>query len=116
MRVLADASVDLRLVRKLRALGLDVSAIIETAARTQDPDVLNLAATENVVLLTEDKDFGALVFNKAAPARGVVLIRARVVVDEDVDLIAVRLVDALGRADGHFVTLTAKRMRIRPLP
>ena len=55
MKVLADASVDMRLVRRLRALGLVVEAIIETAPTLPDPEVLARSHAAGAVLLTEDR-------------------------------------------------------------
>jgi len=59
---LADESCDFAVVRSLRSAGYDVVAIAEIAPRTQDPEVIDLAVQQRRVLLTEDKDFGQLVY------------------------------------------------------
>ncbi|MGH6951096.1 MAG: DUF5615 family PIN-like protein [Vitreimonas sp.] len=115
MRLLADASVDFRLVRRLRALGVDVQALIETAATTLDPDVLAEAHASDMIPLTEDKGFGDLVFGKALPTYGVILIRTRIASDADIDVVAVRVIEASRRARGAFVTLTRRQLRVRAL-
>ena len=116
MKAVADASVDLRLVRRLRATGVDVIAVIETEATLPDPDILARSVAAQCVLLTEDKGFGDLAFGKRAAAFGVILIRARVAFDEDISVIAARIVEALPLAQGAFITLTEKQTRRRPLP
>ena len=58
MRFLADESCDFGIVRALRAAGHDVKAVAEAALGAADAVVLELAARERRVLLTEDKDFG----------------------------------------------------------
>ena len=58
MRFLADESCDFAVVRALRAAGHDVLAVAELSPRSDDRAVIDLAAQENRVLLTEDKDFG----------------------------------------------------------
>ena len=43
-----------------------------------DDDVLALAFNERRILLTEDKDFGELVYRLKKPAHGIILIRIAV--------------------------------------
>lgn len=75
MRWLADECVAAPLVASLRADGHDVLYIGETAAGLSDVDVISLALRENRLLLTEDKDFGDLVFRRRRTVPGVVLMR-----------------------------------------
>ena len=74
MRFLADESCDFAVVRGLRSAGHDVQAIAELSQGSTDQAVLALASAGERVLLTEDKDFGELVF-AGAHATGVLLIR-----------------------------------------
>lgn len=69
----ADESCDFAVVRALRSAGYDVLAIAETAPRTQNVEVIGLAAREGRVLLTEDKDFGQLVYAELRKSSGVIL-------------------------------------------
>jgi hypothetical protein len=62
MRFLADECCDFAAVRSLRAQGHDVLAVSDFQQRSVDQDVMELALAENRILLTEDKDFGWLVF------------------------------------------------------
>lgn len=75
MRFLADESCDFAVVRSLRKAGHDVLAVAEISPRADDDVVLNLAAKEQCILLTEDKDFGELVYAKLQANCGVLLIR-----------------------------------------
>jgi len=77
VRFLADESCDFAVVRALRGAGHDVVAMAETAPRAEDEAVAGLAARDGRVLLTEDKDFGRLVYAEARPSAGVILIRFR---------------------------------------
>ena len=72
---LADESCDFAVVRALRAAGFDVYAVSEVMQRSDDRKLVELARRENRILLTEDKDFGWLVFASAMESAGVVLIR-----------------------------------------
>ena len=75
MRFLADESCDFRVVRALRAAGHDVMAVVEIAPGADDTAVLEMAVRENRIFLTEDRDFGQLVYAAAKPAPGVPLLR-----------------------------------------
>jgi len=75
LRFLADESCDFTVVRTLRAEGYDVLAVSEATRRSDDSELIAQAAREQRILLTEDKDFGWLVFISHADSPGVVLIR-----------------------------------------
>jgi predicted nuclease of predicted toxin-antitoxin system len=65
------------LVASLRAAGHDVSYVAEVASGMTDEEVLKLAQDEQRVFLTEDKDFGELIFRFRLPAPGLVLASHR---------------------------------------
>jgi predicted nuclease of predicted toxin-antitoxin system len=75
MRFLADECCDFAVVRILRAHGHDVLAVSEFQNRSVDKEVMELALVEDRILLTEDKDFGWLVFAGRIDSPGVILIR-----------------------------------------
>ena len=75
MRFLADESCDFAVVRALRLDGHDVLAVSEFQQRSVDQEVMELALAESRLLLTEDKDFGRLVFAARVESPGVILIR-----------------------------------------
>ena len=75
LRFLADEGCDFAVVRALREEGFDVVAVCEIMSGSNDGDIIKLSHAGNRVLLTEDKDFGWLVFVSHADSAGVVLIR-----------------------------------------
>lgn len=75
LRFLADESCDFAVVRALRYNGFDVAAVSEYTSRSDDRDLIQQAYRENRILLTEDKDFGWLVFVSHERSAGVILIR-----------------------------------------
>jgi hypothetical protein len=116
LRFLADESCDFAVVRALRAAGHDVTAVAEFAQRSEDAVVADLAILDARILLTEDKDFGQLVYARAQPLGGVILLRfpagARSGAQPVLDLIN-RDPD---RLSGSFIVLSPGRMRIRRIP
>ncbi len=75
LRFLADESCDFSIVRALRGKGFDVLAVSEVATRSVDRELIDQAYRENRVLITEDKDFGWLVYVSRANSAGVILVR-----------------------------------------
>ena len=75
MKLLADEGIDKSIVDALRNAGFDVVYILETNPGTNDEFILSLANTEKRIVITQDKDFGELVFRLKQAHYGVVLIR-----------------------------------------
>jgi predicted nuclease of predicted toxin-antitoxin system len=117
VRWLADECVDAGLVSHLRAAGHDVVYMAEIAPAASDADVLTRAQTEARVLLTEDKDFGDLVFRRGRSVPGVVLLRIDPAMQASKGL---RLEAAINRFGdgllGRYVIVEAARFRSRLLP
>lgn len=116
MRFLADESVERGVVALLRESGHDVVHVAELAPGADDDTVLDLADRDARILVTNDRDFGELVFLRGRSSAGILLIRV------GADRTAPKLValDRLLRTDltrleGHFTVLGARRIRRRPL-
>jgi predicted nuclease of predicted toxin-antitoxin system len=75
VRLLADENFDAFVIQTLRDSGHDVRAIRETDGGAPDDLVIEIARNERRALLTEDKDFGELVYGRAQPSPGVFLVR-----------------------------------------
>jgi len=75
LKFLADECCDTGLVTSLREDGHDVLYILEKKTGVPDDEVLLDAYNERRILLTEDKDFGELIYRLKKPSRGIVLIR-----------------------------------------
>jgi len=117
VRWLADECIDAGLVLHLRAAGHDVIYTAEIAPSEDDFKVIARAQTEHRILLTEDKDFGDLVFRQAHPVPGIVLLR---IDPASHGLKRVRLDATISRFGddlfGRYVTVEEGRFRSRPLP
>lgn len=75
LRFLADESCDFAVVRALRTGGYDVLAASELSTRSDDCQLIDQAHRERRIPLTENKDFGWLVYASHADSSGVILIR-----------------------------------------
>lgn len=75
-QIVADESVDFRIVTQLRQAGATVYSIAEQQPSINDETVLSIACEKKALLITEDKDFGELVFRLQLPHYGILLIRS----------------------------------------
>ena len=110
---LADESCDFAVVRALRAAGYDVQAVSESMTRSVDRDLIEWAGRERRILLTEDKDFGWLVFASHVDSPGVILLRFPGNARQTLARTVVRLVQEQGEAlIGAFVVVEPGRIRL----
>lgn len=117
LRFLADESCDFAVVRALRTAGYDVLAVSEVERRSLDREVIAQASREQRILLTEDKDFGHLVFVSQAESAGVILIRFPGSARKSLVQTITRLVEEQGeRLRGAFVVLQPGCVRISHRP
>ncbi|VIO73999.1 DUF5615 family PIN-like protein [Bradyrhizobium ivorense] len=116
MRWLVDECVSAPVVASLRARQHDVLYVAEAAAGLSDTDVIALAARESRILLTEDKDFGDLVFRRERAVPGLVLLR---IAPERATLKMTRLALAIERYGeelfDRYLVIEEGRFRSRPL-
>jgi len=115
MNFLADESCAAPVIRALRAAGHDVLAIAEVAGGANDEQVLERAVREQRVLVTEDLNFGNLVFARGLPTPGVILVRFRTPVRSAKPATVVEAVSRLGsRLRNAFVVVEPGRIRVSP--
>ena|SRR5947209_4972572 len=117
MKFVADESVDGPIVARLRAAGHDVDYIAEMAPGIADEEVLAIGNRGGAVLITADKDFGALVYRLQQAHRGVVLLRLAGVAPEEKARIVIAAVEQRAdRLSGAFVVIAERAIRIRTDP
>jgi len=75
MNLLADEGVDGQIVAQLRLQGHTVLYVAEMEPGISDETVLERANAHGALLITEDKDFGELVYRQGLVHLGVVLVR-----------------------------------------
>lgn len=75
MELLADESCAGPVIRALRAAGHDVVAVAEVAKGASDEWVIQQALSADRVLITEDRDFGELVYSAHHATAGVLFVK-----------------------------------------
>jgi predicted nuclease of predicted toxin-antitoxin system len=116
LKFLADECCDTGLVASLRKDGHDVLYVTEKKAGAIDDEILSDAYKEERILITEDKDFGELVYRFKKPTYGIVLLRVDVHERHIKWSRLKRLIDDYGtKLQGHFTVVDAQKFRFRPL-
>lgn len=116
MKFLADECCTMEVVLALREDGHDVLYVKESMRGSSDNDLLHVAFQSNCILITEDKDFGEIVYRQRLPAYGIVLLRFDVKHDEQKSRVVRELVRT--RAEkllNAFVVVESDKIRFRPL-
>lgn len=114
MKLVADECVDFGIIRKLRDNGVTIFSICEEAGSIKDNDVLGIANEQNTLLLTEDKDFGELVFRLKLPNHGVVLVRmVKSTRLEKIDKVVEVILQHYFQLENSFSLITDDKVKIR---
>ncbi|MCC6724715.1 MAG: DUF5615 family PIN-like protein [Saprospiraceae bacterium] len=113
-KIIADESVDFEIVEALRAAGVEVEAVVEMNPGISDDEVLEIANNRQLILLTEDKDFGDLVIRFRKPNFGVILLRlGGVEIVVKIELTVSTIIENYEKLVDHFSVLDERRLRIR---
>ncbi|MEJ7679126.1 MAG: DUF5615 family PIN-like protein [Segetibacter sp.] len=114
MKILADEGVDKPIVEALRLNGFDVDYIVETFQGANDELILKMSYEQERVLLTQDKDFGELVFRLGQIHYGVILIRLQgVQPDEKAEIVTKLLLQYHDELVCTFTVIQPNAIRIR---
>ena len=116
LKFLVDVGVGAKVEEHLLDNNYDLKTVRSIDQRMPDQEIIRLAALEKRIIVTMDKDFGALVYRLRKPAAGIVLIRMAVEQRQSKWLRLKKLIDKYAdRLPGHFVVINIDKFRFRPL-
>ena len=117
LRLLANENFPGPSVRLLRAAGYDVITVNEVSPAAGDPSVLLRSTSDDRILLTNDKDYGDLIFRLGLPVpAGVVFFRLGNVPPDEHAALLLAFIETTGSPlEGMFTTVTRRHVRQRPL-
>ena len=114
MKFLVDECTGTSVVACLRDEGHDAVAVVEVMPEADDEEILARAVSEGRIVVTNDKDFGELVYRSGWEHRGVVLLRLRDERAENkVRMMKVALAQVGERLHNHYVVVTEAGIRVR---
>jgi predicted nuclease of predicted toxin-antitoxin system len=114
MKLLLDESADFPLATFLSELNHDVTVVArDYPYALTDQEVLAIAYAEQRILITNDRDFGELIFRQRLSHRGVILFRLG---EESLSTKSARLQHVLTNHSEelqNFIVITGRGVRIR---
>jgi predicted nuclease of predicted toxin-antitoxin system len=117
MRFIVDESTGYSVARFLQAEGHDVLIVAEAMPEADDVEILQCAVTEKRIVVTNDKDFGELIFRHQEAHQGVILLRLQ---DEGghnkVNVFKALLAQFSEKLPGRFAVATERKVRFRSQP
>jgi predicted nuclease of predicted toxin-antitoxin system len=113
MRFLVDECTGPAVAKWLRSLHHDVFSVYDEALGLDDESIIEKANRENYVLVTNDKDFGELVFHMRKAHKGVILLRLEDERSENKIAVLNRVLDSSSdKLVNNFIIVTEKTIRI----
>ncbi len=117
VEIIADENINFQIIKKLRENDCLVVSVLESYSGITDKEVIELANVNHAILLTEDKDFGELVFSYKLSITSVIFLRYEVL---EIESIIEKLLFLLNEKElsyfqNKFLTLTPNKIRIRDL-
>ena len=116
IKFIANVNVEKPLIDFLIEKGYDVKWVADLDKQMSDISICEMAAKEQRVILTNDKDFGEIVFLQRKAIHGIVLLRVRgQIVTEKIGLLK-RLLDRHAeKIMNHFVVVMREKFRFIPM-
>lgn len=114
MKFLIDEDISPKIATFLKHLGYSATHIREIQISLEDYQILEIATARGYIVITEDKDFGELVFRQGKPHNGVVFLRL-----EDQTLVNTKravswlLSKFKNRLENDFTTVTEKEEKLK---
>ena len=114
--ILADENLNARFIENLRNAGFEVLSVSEQFSGIADTSVVSLAMQETAILITEDKDFGELVFAHKIARLTVVFLRYKKQEVAMMQVLLLQVIQAYSIQDGNFfITIAKGRIRVTKL-
>ncbi|MBC7777414.1 MAG: DUF5615 family PIN-like protein [Phycisphaerae bacterium] len=114
--ILADENLNARFIENLRDAGYEVLSVSEQFSGIADTSVVSLAMQEKAMLITEDKDFGELVFAHKIAKLTVVFLRYKKQEVALMQMLLLQVIQTYATQEGNFfVTIARGRIRVTEL-
>lgn len=114
--IIFDENIDQSVIDQIKEDGYDTLSIKATAPGISDLEVIEIVSKHSGLLITEDKDFGELVFAHGFDQISVVLLRLN---KADYNSVMNALVQAIRtyyeRTGGLFITIDRNKVRVTNL-
>lgn len=113
MLFLVDECTGKRFSNLLKKEGYDVLFAGDIVPSVSDEEILNWCAKENRILITDDKDFGELVFRMGRSVKSIILLR--ISVNPEKRIIAIKKLLNNHDVENKFIVLEEDVIRVRKI-
>jgi|TARA_Y100000310_G_scaffold173296_1_gene173480 predicted nuclease of predicted toxin-antitoxin system len=112
MQFLVDENLGSRFANLLKYAGYDAVFVGEVMRGEPDDEILSKGEGEKRVIITDDQDFGELIFKFKRSTNGVILFR---VLTNNPQKRFEMIADILEKSEGKFIVVREGRIRVRRL-
>ncbi len=114
LKFLVDESSGKKLAEELSVKGYDVVYVGDVLKEALDHAVLDAADKQARILITNDKDFGELVFRQLKPSSGVILLRLKTDTPESRIKCTATVIKRFGeKLSNSFTVVSEESIRLR---
>ena len=114
LKFLVDVGVGKKVEDFLYKSGYDVLPVRKINPRMSDSEIIGIAAKDNRVIITMDKDFRELVYNSDLIHKGILLLRTENCTgDKKAKILSEILIKYPGELEENFCVFSKDRLRIR---
>jgi predicted nuclease of predicted toxin-antitoxin system len=115
-RFLIDESCGKKLYIFLKENKIDVLFVGDLFHGIEDKFILEFAEKEDRILITDDKDFGELIFRLGKPTAGVIFLRLKNNFVENRQKYIIEIIKKFNKnLKNHFIIVTESKVRIKKL-
>src|SRR6476646_9511734 len=90
--ILADEHIPAKMIAAIKAVPLEITSVKEEFRGVKDDRLIEFARINELIILTEDKDFGEWIFAHHLPSAGIIFLRYHFKLT---DRVIARLIDLL---------------------
>lgn len=112
LKFIADVNLEKPIVEFISKEGYDIKWTPNFNPKITDEDLIKLARSEKRILLTNDKDFGELIFLQKKLSHGIILFRIKGQATQiKLDLIKKLITLYIDKLSGHFTVISRNKFR-----
>jgi len=114
LKFLVDVGVGKKVEDFLYKSCYDVLPVRKINPRMSDSEIIGIAAKDNRIIITMDKDFGELVYNSGLIHKGILLLRTENCTgDKKAKILSEILINYSSELEENFCVFSKDRLRIR---